>query len=409
MEFFNVVSIKDANHRLKDNFKDYQFEIEEVPILECTDRILAEDVVSDINVPEFNRSTVDGYAIKSKDGHGASESVPSLLNIIGEVKMGEIPNKSLNSGQAMYIPTGAMVPEGADGVVMVEYTEKLDEQSLMIYKSISFNENIVLKGDDIKLGEVVLRKGRKISPESVGVLAALGISKVKVYKKPSFYIISTGDEIIDIDEKLELGKVRDINSYALYSLITKLGGTVVGKAIVKDNYYLLKEEVEKAIGISDIVLISGGSSVGTRDYTAKVINSLGGKGVFVHGISIKPGKPTIIGEGGGKAIFGLPGHPVSSIIVFKAVVEPFIKDKMGIVEYKAKTRAIMDFNFHSSPGQETYQMVKLREEEDGKVYARPSFSKSGMISLLSNSDGYIIIKPHEEGVYRGEERDVYLL
>lgn len=408
MEFFNVVSIKEAGHKILDNFKGYEFGLEEVSILEATDRILAEDIVSDINVPEFNRSTVDGYAIQSKDSHGASESVPSLLNIIGEVKIGEVPHKAIRSGEAMYIPTGAMVPEGADGVVMIEHTEKLDDHSLMVYKPISFNENIIQKGDDIKKGEVALKKGRRINPEVVGVLAALGISKVKVYKRPKFYIISTGDEIIDIDEKLELGKVRDINSYALYSLITKLGGKVVGKTIVKDDYDLLKAEVERAIDISDIVLISGGSSVGTRDYTAKVINSLGGKGVFVHGISIKPGKPTIIGEGGGKLVFGLPGHPVSSIIVFKAVVEPYIRNKMGIVEYKPQVKAIMDFNFHSHPGQETYQMVKLREV-DGEIHASPTFGKSGMISLLANSDGYIVIEPHEEGVYKGEEREVYLL
>lgn len=408
MEFFNVVSVKEARDKLMENFKEYKFEVEEVSILECTDRVLAEDIVSNINVPEFNRSTVDGYAIKAKESHGASESVPSLFIIVGEVKMGQIPERTIKSGEAMYVPTGGMIPEGADGIVMIEHTEKLDDENLMVYKSISFYENMILKGDDIKAGEIALNKGKKITPEAVGVLAALGISKVKIYKKPKFYIISTGDELIDIDEKLELGKVRDINAYALYSLITKLGGEVVNKTIVKDNYNLLREEVEKALSTSDIVLISGGSSVGTRDYTAKVINSFNGKGIFVHGMSIKPGKPTIIGEGEGKAIFGLPGHPVSSIIVFKAVVEPFVKEKMGMIEYKPKTKAIMDFNFHSSPGKETYQMVKLKEE-NGVIHATPNFGKSGMITLLSNSDGYIIIKPHEEGVYKGEEREVYLL
>ena len=390
MDFFNVVSVQEA------------------PILECSDRILAEDIHSNINVPEFNRSTVDGFAIKSKDSHGASESIPSLFNILGEVHMGRETKYCIESGQAVYVPTGGMIPEGADGVVMIEYTEKLDEANLMVYKSISFNENIVLKGDDIKVGETALEKGRRVTPEVVGVLAALGKSQVKVYKKPKFYIISTGDEIIDLDEELELGKVRDINSYTLYSLIMKLGGDVVGKNIVKDNYELLKREVEKAVKISDIVLISGGSSVGTRDYTYKVINSFNGQGFFVHGISIKPGKPTIIGEGEGKLIFGLPGHPVSSIVVFKAIVEDFIKDKMNIKDYLPKTKAIIDFNFPSSSGKETYQMVKLKEE-DGKVYATPSFGKSGMITLLSDSDGYIVIKSFEEGVYKGEERQVYLL
>ncbi|HFL3828691.1 TPA: molybdopterin molybdotransferase MoeA, partial [Clostridioides difficile] len=250
MDFFNVVSVQEARKKVIEVFKEYELEIEQVSILECMDRILAEDIESNINVPEFNRSTVDGFAIKSKDSHGASESVPSLFNILGEVHMGETAKYCIKSGEAVYVPTGGMIPEGADGVVMIEHTEKLDEFSLMVYKSISFGENIILKGDDIKVGELALKKGRSVTPEVVGVLAALGKSQVKVYKKPRFYIISTGDEIINLEEKLELGKVRDINSYTLYSLIIKLGGEVVGKSIVKDNYELLRAEVEKAIRIS---------------------------------------------------------------------------------------------------------------------------------------------------------------
>lgn len=408
MDFFNVVSVEEARRRVMNVFKDYTFEREAISLLESTNRILGEDIVSQIDVPEFNRSTVDGYAIKSKESHGASESMPSLFNIIGEVHMGEISKYNIKSGEAVYVPTGGMVPEGADGMVMVENTEKLDKSTLMVYKSISFNENIILKGDDIKIGEIALKRGRRITPEAIGVLAALGISQVKVYKKPRFYIISTGDEIIDLDEKLEMGKIRDINSYALNSLIIRLGGEVVGRSIVRDDYSLLRDEVEKAIEISDIVLISGGSSVGTRDYTAKVIDSFNGKGVFVHGISIKPGKPTIVGEGEGKLIFGLPGHPVSSIIVFKAIVEHYVRQKMGIIDFIPKTKAVMDFNFPSSPGRETYQMVKLKEK-DGKIYATPNFGESGMITLLADADGYIVIKTHEEGIYKGEEREVYLL
>lgn len=408
MDFFDVVSIEEARGRLMKAFEDYQLEREEVLILKCTDRVLAEDIHSDIDVPEFNRSTVDGYAIRSKDSHGANESIPSLFTILGEVRMGEIPKYKVGPGEAVYVPTGGMIPEGADGMVMIEYTEKLDETNLMVYRSISFNENIIWKGDDIKKGAIALKKGRKISPEMVGVLAALGISRVEVYKKPKFYIISTGDEIIDLDEKLEMGKIRDINSYALHSLIIQLGGEVVGRAIVKDNYQLLRSETEKAVDIADIVLISGGSSVGTRDYTGKVIDSFDGKGVFVHGISIKPGMPTIIGEGKGKLIFGLPGHPVSSIIVFKAIVEWYIRQKMGITDIMPRVKATMDFNFPSSPGKETFQTVKLKET-DGRFYATPSFGKSGMITLLSDSHGYIVIKSHEEGVYKGEDRDVFLL
>lgn len=408
MDFFDVVSVEEGRKRLLKNFQNHLFQLEEISILESIGRILGENIYSEENVPQFNRSTMDGYAIKSKESHGASESIPSLFNIIGSVKMGEEAGYIIKAGEAVSVPTGGMIPEGADGVVMVENTEKLDDSTLMVYKAISYGENIILKGDDIKEGELALKKGRKITPEVIGVLAALGISKVKVFKKPKFYIISTGDEIIDLDEELTMGTVRDINSYTLYALINNLGGEVVGKSIIRDDYELLREEVDKAIDFSDIVLISGGSSVGARDYTHKVINSFDGAGVFVHGVAIKPGKPTIIGEGKGKLIFGLPGHPVSSIVVFKTFVEYYIYKKMNIKKDARKTEAIINFNFPSSPGRKTYQMVKLKEK-DNDVYAEPSFGKSGMISLLSNSDGYIIIEPYEEGIYKGEKREVFFL
>lgn len=407
MEFFDLVSVEEARKKLLEVFKDYVFGNEKVSLIEANNRILAEDIYSEVNLPDFNRSTVDGFAIKTEDSHGANQSIPSLLNILGEVEMGKKAEFKVDSGQAVYVPTGGMIPEGADGVVMIEYTEKLDEESLMVYKPISSGENVILKGHDIECGELALEKGRKIYPEVIGVLAALGIGSVSVYKKPRFSIISTGDEIIDLDEKLEIGMIRDINSYALQSLIENLGGEVARRKIVGDDYDLLKSEVEKAKYISDIVLISGGSSVGTKDYTHKVINSFEGEGVFVHGISIKPGKPTILGEGEGKLIVGLPGHPVSSIIVFKVIIENYILDKMGTGDLTSKTKAIMNFNFPGASGRESYQMVRLKEL-DGKLYEVPSFGKSGMISLLSESDGYIVIKSYEEGVYKGEERDVYL-
>jgi len=408
MDFFNVVSVEEGRRMMLEVFKDYRFDLEEISIFEGTDRVLAEDIIAKENVPGFNRSTVDGYAVKSSDTHGASESIPSFLTLLGEVRMGEKADIKISNGEAVYVPTGGMIPEGADAVIMIEYAEKLDDSTLMVYRPVSVGENVTLKGDDIKSDEKAIVRGKKLSPQDIGVLAALGVSKLKVFKKPRFFIISTGDEIIDIDEEMTIGKVRDINSYTLYSLITKQGGQVTGRAIVKDNFELLRDCVEKALDISDIVIISGGSSVGTRDYTSKVINSFNGKGVFIHGISIKPGKPTIIGEGKGKAIFGLPGHPVSSMIIFKVFVEYFIKKKLGMNESIKKTTAIIDFNFPSSPGKETYQMVNIVERE-GKTYAVPAFGKSGMITLLSKSDGYIVLKPHEEGISKGEIREVYFL
>lgn len=408
MDFFNVVTLDEANDIIGKNFSEYKFETELLDLIFATNRILAEDIISPINVPEFNRSTVDGYSIIVEDSHGSTESIPGMLNNIGEVRMGEKPKSDIVRGQAIYTPTGGMLPESATGVIMIENTELMDQETLLIYKPISKGENIIYKGDDIKKGDVALKKGRKLSPEAIGVLASLGVSKVRVYKKPKLYIISTGDEIIDIDEELTLGKVRDINSYALISMAENLGCQVVGRDIVKDNYDLLKSEVEKGLSLADMVLLSGGSSVGTRDYTDKVIASFGGKGVLIHGLAIKPGKPTIVGEGNGKLIIGLPGHPVSSIVVFKALVEEFIRKSLGITEIRPQVKATMETNFPSSPGKMTYHMVRLKVDNGGYI-ASPSFGKSGMISLLSQSQGYIVIEEHEEGINKGEERVVYLL
>lgn len=407
MKFFNTITVEKAIEMLNENFKDLTIDVETVHILNSRNRVLAKDIYSTIDVPEFNRSTVDGYAILTRDSHGSSTSIPAMLNIVGKVKMGEYVDKEIKSGEAIYVPTGGMIPQGADGVIMIEDVEELDENTLLAYKPISNGENLILKGDDIRKEELILKKGTKLSAEHIGVLASLGISEVKVYEKVKFYIISTGDEIIDIDEELTIGKVRDINSYTLAAMIDELGGEVAGKNIIKDDYDLLRNEVDKALDTGHIVLISGGSSVGTMDYTHKVIDSFQGRGVFIHGLSIKPGKPTIVGEGKNKPIIGLPGHPISSIVVFKALVEQFLWNLLGVEISRPRVNAILDSNFPSSPGRKTYHMVNLKKDKD-RYIASPLFGKSGMISLMSRADGYIIIEEHEEGVYKGEERQIYI-
>lgn len=408
MDFFNVVEVERARELILEILGELELESEKVSILESGDRILSENIVSHVNVPDFNRSTMDGYAIVAQDSHGATQTIPSMLQLIGEVKMGQLTEIEIKSGQAAYIPTGGMIPKGANAVVMIENTEKMDEESLLVYSAVSEGQNIVYSGDDIEKGQSVLEKGRRINAEVVGALAALGINQVQVYKKLRFTIISTGDEIIPIDKELTPGKIRDINSYALQILVERIGGQVVHKSIVRDNYDLLQAEVQSAVKDSDIVLISGGSSVGTRDYTDKVINSLGGRGVLAHGVSIKPGKPTIIGDHYGKLLIGLPGHPVSSIIVFKSLIESALKERLGDDSIEASIMAKMDSNFPASPGRETYQMVSLRREEDG-YHGVPTHGKSGMITLLSDSHGYIVIERHEEGVEKGQMRKVFLL
>ena len=408
MDFFNVVSVDKAKQILSDEFKDIKMDEEIVFINDALFRYLKNDIIAEDNVPEFDRSSVDGYAIIVQDSHGSSSAIPSVLSLLGQVKMGEYTDKEIKSGEAIYVPTGGMLPKNATGMIMIEHCEKMDEGTLLISKPITNGENVVYKAEDIEKGKVVLKKGQKIGAKEIGVLASLGINKVSVFKKPRVYIISTGDEIIGINEKLEPGKIRDINSYTLESLVHGSGGLVSGKEIIKDDFEALLSCVQRATGLSDIVLLSGGSSVGTKDYTYKVINSIGGRGVFVHGLAIKPGKPTIIGDGKGKLIIGLPGHPVSSIVVYKAIIEPFIKELFHSDDLLPRVMAKTSHNFPSSPGKQTYHMVKLKEE-DGGYFAIPSFGKSGMITLLSESDGYIEIKEHEEGINTGVLREVFLL
>lgn len=407
MNFFNVLSVDEVKELIKKNFTNMKIESEKVNIIDSLGKVLSSDIISEFNVPDFNRSTVDGYAIKNSDSHGCSESMPSFLNLLGEVEMGCIAKESISYGNAIYVPTGGMIPEGADAVIMIEYVEKLDEDTIAIHKPVSIGENIVYKGDDIKNGQVVLTKGKEVTYQDIGVLAALGIKEVDVYKDIRFYIISTGDEIVDIDEELKFGKIRDINGYALHGLISKLGGKVINKTIVKDNYDYLREEVKNGIESSDIVLISGGSSVGARDFTHDVINSFDGQGILVHGVALKPGKPTILGECCNKPVFGLPGHPVSALIVFKIFVEYLVNELLNIKDNNYSINAVMDSNLHSSPGKQTYQMVNI-EERDEKYYAIPNFGKSSMITLLSKSCGYVILDGDNEGLYKGQEVRVHL-
>ncbi len=408
MDFFKVESVDRAREIILNEFSDLELSIEEVSIDESLGRTLGEDLISLENVPDFNRSTVDGYAIVAEDSYGATDSVPSLLTIKGEVRMGEEAAMEINSGYTVYVPTGAMVPKGATAVGMIENTEKMSDDTLLLHKPLGKGENLILRGEDTKKGDVVLKRGTLMTAQAIGVMASLGISKVKVFKKPRVYIISTGDEVIEIDKNPSMGEIRDINSYALAALIKNLGGDVSGRIIIGDNYDELLNGVKHGLECADIVLLSGGSSVGTRDYTHKVIDALGGKGVLVHGLAIKPGKPTIIGDGNGKLVAGLPGHPVSSVVVFKALIQPYMLALLNRDDIMPQVRAVVTHNFPSSPGKETYYMVSVGKNDSGYT-ATPSFGKSGMISLMTKSQGYIVIGEHEEGINKGEERDVYLI
>jgi len=378
-----------------------------VGLLDCYDRILHDDVVSDINIPDFKRSTVDGYAVRSRDLFGASETSPSMLDLTGEAEMGKTNLESLEfPGECMYVPTGGMLPEGSDAVIMIEDVEKLDEITLLANKSVAPGENVIKIGEDIGKGEIVLRKGARLRPYEIGVLASIGCISVRVARKPRIGIISTGDEIVEPGKVPSLGQVRDINSYLLYSLIQESSGEPVMYDFVRDDFDELRDTVGKALAECDTVLISGGSSVGKKDETMNVINSFENSEILVHGIAIKPGKPTILGKADGKAIFGLPGHPLACAVIYKAFVTLYMNKLTGKVEAEYPVECEFDINYHKAKGREEYLPVALSQEGDARI-ASPILSKSGLITGFSKAWGYIKIEKNNEGLRKGQTVQVY--
>ncbi|MBQ5858551.1 MAG: molybdopterin molybdotransferase MoeA [Peptococcaceae bacterium] len=407
MDFFQVISLNEAIARLQKQFADNPLEIETVCLLEAQNRFLAEDLYAAENVPDFNRSTVDGYAVKAADTFGAGEALPSLLTAAGAVRMGQKAEMILKKGQAVSVPTGGMLPEGADSVVMVEYSEQFDADTIAVYKPVSPGENVIARGDDMQQGDVILKRGTWLSAKHIAMLAACGISRVNVYRPIHFAIISTGDEIIEIDQPQEIGQIRDINSYGLASIIRQWGGAVTYRAIVRDDYEALKQAMTEGLEQADVLLTSGGSSVGERDYTYRLMQELCKDDVFIKGIAIKPGKPTIAGKSDGKPVIGLPGHPSAAMTVFRVLMSAVMK-QWGLYLEETLVPARLSVNLPSSPGRTTFQMVQLEANENGFT-AVPIFGKSGMIHLLGRSDGYIVLEAHQEGLEQNQQVLVHLL
>lgn len=407
MDFFQVISLDEAIARLQKQFVDNPLEIETVCLLEAQNRFLAEDLYAAENVPDFNRSTVDGYAVKAADTFGAGEALPSLLTAAGAVRMGQKAEMILKKGQAVSVPTGGMLPEGADSVVMVEYSEQFDADTIAVYKPVSPGENVIARGDDIRQGDVILKRGTRLSTKHIAMLAACGISRVNVYRPIRFAIISTGDEIIEIDQPQAIGQIRDINSYGLASIIRQWGGSVTYRAIVRDDYEALKQAMTEGLEQADVLLTSGGSSVGERDYTYRLMQELCKDDVFIKGIAIKPGKPTIAGKSDGKPVIGLPGHPSAAMTVFRVLMSAVMK-QWGLYLEEPLVPARLSVNLPSSPGRTTFQMVQMEAGENGFT-AVPIFGKSGMIHLLGRSDGYIVLEAHQEGLEQNQQVLVHLL
>lgn len=383
---------------------------ERIMTVDALGRVLAQDISSPENLPAFSRSTVDGYAVRAVDTFGASDSLPVYLTLVGEVQMGGKPQFAIRATETAIIHTGGMIPEGTDAVVMVEYTQATRPEEVEIYKAVASGQNVIYAGEDLKPGEEVFSAGTVLRPVEIGGLLALGITEVEVAAKPRIGILSSGDEVVEPEEKISPGQVRDINSYTLSALIEATGGQPVRFGVVKDDPNDLEERMAQAMRECDGVVVTAGSSASIRDLTAEVISRMGKPGVLVHGVNVRPGKPTILGVCDGKPAIGLPGNPVSALVIAGIFVVPTIQHLLGISHPRpaAQVTAKLTTNVSSPDGREVWMPVKLTMSPEG-YRAEPIFFKSNLIFNLARADGLMRIPNTATGLAAGNEVSVSLL
>ncbi len=385
---------------------------EQIASVQARGRVLAEDLHSAVDLPHFHRAAMDGYAVRAKDTFGASQSLPAYLKLAGVIEMGREAAQVLNGGEAMRISTGGMMPPGSDAVVMVEYTDETDGGLVEIHRGVSPWQNVIQIGDDIKKGELVFSRGRRLRAHDLGALTGVGIAAIPVFKKPRVALISTGDEIVDAETEPRPGQVRNINQHSLVGLIEECGGELRDLGVVRDDRAALKEAIGAALDWGDLVLLSGGSSMGAKDIALETILSFPDAEFVFHGISIAPGKPTIFARACGKPILGLPGYPVSALVIFDLFGAPLIRRLGGenadaLRRFSRSARAVLKTNVASQIGREDYVRVTL-EREAGRLMAMPLPSKSGAIFTLVKADGMVRIDMNQDGLEQGEEVEVIL-
>jgi molybdopterin molybdotransferase len=400
-EFFTVRTPPDALRLFAQHFTP-QVRSERIPTADALDRVLAEALTSAQDLPEFPRSTVDGYAVNAADTYGASAGLPAFLTLIGEVPMGRASTLQLGVGEVALVHTGGMIPAGADGVVMIENTQQVDATSIEVLRPVAEGENVIHVGEDIRRGDAVLGPGHTLRPQDIGGLLALGITAVRVAIPPRIAVVSTGDEVVPPEQTPGPGQVRDINSYTLAALARRAGAEPVLYGIVPDRRADLEATLRQAHRECQIVVLSAGSSVSYRDLSVDVIAELGQPGVLAHGLSVRPGKPTIVAVCDGVPVFGLPGNPVSAMVIFDLVVTPAIQGFLGAQSAPARqVMARLARNLASATGREDYVQVRI-EERDGERWAVPVLGKSNLIYTLVHAKGMVKIPLDAGGIRAGE-------
>ncbi|HDR73828.1 MAG TPA: molybdopterin molybdenumtransferase MoeA [Methanoculleus sp.] len=374
---------------------------ETVALKDAYGRVLARDIIAGEDIPGFTRSVVDGYAVIAADTTGAGEAMPAMLANTGRVAMGAPEEQAIAPGECRYVPTGGILPPGADAMVMVEYTEAVGDE-VLVHRPVAPGENLIARGEDFAGGDVVLEAGRRCSPRDLGVLAVLGVAEVPVAARPRVGIISTGNELVPVTATPGPAQVRDANSSLAAGFVTERGGVPVPYGIVRDERAALEEALATATAACDAVLLSGGSSKDERDICAATIGDAGE--VLIHGIAIAPGKPTIIGRVGPAPVIGLPGHPASAYVVLIAIAGPLLAAMTGEREVVRSVAARLTRNIASARGREDYVRVAL----DGEGGAVPLFGKSGLLNTLAASSGLVRVPASREGLEVGEEVEVLL-
>jgi molybdopterin molybdotransferase len=383
---------------------------ERVPLAEAFGRVLARDAVAPEDVPEFDRSTVDGYAVRAADVAGASATAPAVLALVDEVLMGAPASTAVRPASAVRIPTGGMLPAGADAVVMLEDVEVRDDRTIAVARPARTGDNIIRRAEDVRAGDVALCAGARLRPQDLGLLAAIGIAEAEVFLRPRVAVVPTGDEIVPPDRRPGPGQVRDANSYALAAQVRQEGGEPRLYGIVQDDYGVLVRTLADARASSDLVLVSGGTSVGAKDEVARAIGELGRPGVIVHGVEIKPGKPTILALVDGTPIVGLPGNPVSGMVIFDVFVRDVLRGLAGRTAPHAfgqTVQARMDRRIPSDGVREDHIRVALEARPDG-LWAVPVLGKSGIITTMTRADGVVVVPTGQLSVDRGDRVDVEL-
>lgn len=376
-----------------------------VTLTAAVGRVLAEDIMAEEYVPDFDRSTVDGYALHSSDTFGCSDAIPAILPVAGQVLMGEGADFPLPPGSCVAVPTGGAIPQGADCAVMLEYTEDYGDGSIGVFKAGAPGLNMIFRGDDVYPGKLILKAGRVLSAEDIGALAAVGKTEVPVIRRLQVGVISTGDELVPPEEKPGPGQVRDVNAPMLTAMLSAWGTEVKNYGIVIDEEELLREKMELAARECDAVLVSGGSSVGVKDAACRIIEGMGQ--LLFHGIALKPGKPTILGRAGNKPLVGLPGHPVAACFVTRLFVLPLLGRLMGREERQHPVTAELTESVGANHGRAQVNACRLEQTEKG-LLAHPVRSKSGLITQLAGADGYFIIDRDCEGLPQGAQVHVFL-